>query len=157
MKDTKTILQKNGLDEILVINDKTEKMSNIIKFKNSYKTICNKDCGIEGDCHRKNIVYKFTCKKCEQLYIGMTNGCICFRHNQHKQAFNRKDRNNALVEHALKNHRNVRMDFNNDFKFEVLHKCTNNKLTAIRESLVIESLKPGLNRKHEKVSYDFIT
>ena len=156
MKSSKTILIKNGLEDIRIINDKTEKISNIIKFNNSYKTICNKDCGIEGDCHRKNIVYKFTCKKCDELYIGMTNGCICFRHGQHKTAFNNKDKNNALVEHALKNHRNVRMVFD-DYKFDVLHKCPNNKLTAIKESLSIETIKPKINRKHEKVSYDFIT
>ena len=67
---------------------------------------------------------------------------------QHKQAINRKDEKNALVEHFNHKHKDrlVRME---DYDFDIVEKCADKNSIAICESKYIEKLKPAINRKFE--------
>ena len=85
----------------------------------------------------------------------MTNSTICCRFLQHKGAYNRKDKNNALWEHTLRHHIANDMNFK-DIDFTILKYCINNKQTAIYESHYITCLKPKINRKFELSTYDII-
>jgi len=139
-----------GISNVDIIKQKTEKFSNINKAQNRYKRKCNEKCdmNISFDCKTRNVVYKFTCKLCSEFYIGMTNNIICTRYLQHKNAINRNDEKNALVDHFKKKHNNVKVS-TNMFKFEILEKCRNKFNTAVVESKLIENLKPAINRKFE--------
>ena len=78
----------------------------------------------------------------------MTNNIICTRYLQHKNAINRIDKKNALVDHLKKKHSNVKVS-NNQYSFEILEKCRNMFNTAVVESKFIENMKPAINRKFE--------
>ena len=85
----------------------------------------------------------------------MTNSTICCRFSQHKGALNRKDKSNALWEHAFLYHKGNDMKIK-DFEFEILKYCYNNKHTAIYENQFINSLKPKINRKFEMSTFNYM-
>ena len=129
-----------------------------MKCNNKYTRKCKENCGINNeniDCKHRNYVYKFTCKTCQDKYVGMTNNTACRRYIQHKQAVNRKDEKNALVEHFKDKHKGKAVSIN-DFKFEIIEKCTDKYRTAICESKYIEKYKPAMNRKFEMNNSKFM-
>ena len=151
LNKVKRILKSVGLNHVNVIKQKNEKFSNLLKFNNKYIRRCKENCGINKndiDCKNKNNVYKFTCKICQEKYIGMTNNTACRRFIQHKQAINRKDEKNALVEHFKIKHSD-RVVSIEDYDFDIIKKCSDKNSTAICESKCIEEMKPSINRKFE--------
>ena len=154
MNKIRKTLNNGGFTNIQIIKNKSEKLSNTVTAKNKYVVDCKTKCEIV-DCMSKHVVYKMTCKICGKFYIGMTNSTICKRFNQHKTAIKKGEKSNAMIEHFAKDHCNKKCNMT-DIYFEILEKCDNNKLTAIKESLYIEKLKPEINRKQEYTIFDFI-
>ena len=142
------------MKHITVIKDKNEKLCNLITANNQYEVNCRTTCGIDK-CTTKHVVYKITCMLCNEFYIGMTNNTICIRYNQHKKSIIKGEKSNPIIEHFNKSHPNNQCNWSR-IKFEIIKKCQNSRLTAIEESLLIDRLKPRINRKHKYSIFNFM-
>ena len=100
-------------------------------------------------CDDKYLVYKFTCKHCNEFYIGETCRPFNLRYSEHRGSITSKNKISALAEHTT-HHRDVNMSIT-DFYLEILLKCTDPLQTRLSEATAIDRFRPALNRKHEKV------
>ena len=130
-------------------------LKNVFKIKNKNSKMCNCDlCLMLPDkhhCRLINVVYLFTCKLCHAEYIGKTARIISDRFKEHKQSFQKKDNKSALTDHFFTDHKNSAInDFNAAFDFKILYIMKTPIECTIKESMLIEKLKPEINRKHEK-------
>ena len=108
-----------------------------------------------NSCTDRYVVYKYTCKICNQIYIGKTARPFKTRHQEHARSIKNKSKVSALSEHAQKHDeidRNINL-----FNISFLKKENNSRDTTVAECKYIENLKPQINRKQELTSYPLIT
>ena len=101
-------------------------------------------------CDDKFLVYKFTCKYCNCFYIGETCRPFRFRYSEHQRSLDARNKTSALSEHAVTHYSDVIMDIDN-FKLNIIKRCTNPLATRLSEAAAIEKLRPSLNRQHERI------
>ena len=109
-------------------------------------------CGCISDkyfCGTSNVVYQYTCKSCQEKYIGKTDNTIYNRFYQHRMAVNRSDEKNPLVRHMIEKHADDQHDIRS-WDFEILKRCSGNPVdTALEEADFIDKQKPEINKKRE--------
>ena len=96
-------------------------------------------CGSGSICHSKNIVYKVSCKICNDTYIGETHRTLRSRMLEHLK------RQSNVSRHYADSH-NIIITSTQDFDFKIIKgafKDTTHR-TAY-ESNVIRLTKPGIN------------
>ncbi len=120
-------------------------------------TSCNciicKQINNRYDCNSRFVVYKFTCKACNEYYIGETCIAIKDRIKQHTNSINKKDTKSALSNHLLLEHAESNYDISN-FKLDIISKHKDSLDTALSEAFAIQKYKPSLNRKFELSLYN---
>ena len=99
-------------------------------------------------CDEKFLVYKFTCKKCKQFYIGETCRPFKIRYLEHSRSLKSKNKISALAEHAPQHSGELTIA---DFDVSVIRRCSNPLETRLSESTAINRFRPSLNRKHEMI------
>lgn len=127
-------------------------------FRNKPKM--TKDCGCEickevgpkYSCEDRYVVYQYTCKTCNEKYIGKTARPFKIRHQEHKSSIKNNTSNSALAQHRSKHSINGIQGF----KIQFLSKKSNTRDTTIEESKHIRNHKPEINRKHEINNYPLI-
>ena len=87
-------------------------------------------------CDDKYLVYKFTCKYCNEFYIGETCRPFKLRYSEHRRSLASKNKTIALAEHAIR-HRDVNVTIT-DFSLEILQKCTDPLQTRLSEATAID-------------------
>ena len=126
--------------------------------KQSANQLCNKSennsctCDIcsqlsKYSCKDRFVVYKYTCKRCNEFYVGKTVRKFSVRHSEHRRAINNKSTSSALYEHLKVKH-NDTGDIG-DFVVCLIAKLSNTRDTTFSESKAITQLRPSINRKHE--------
>ena len=103
-------------------------------------------------CKDRFVVYKYTCKRCNEFYVGKTVRKFSVRHNEHRRAINNKSISSALYEHLKMKH-NDTGDIG-DFEVCLIAKLSNTRDTTFSESKAITQLQPSINRKHELPLYN---
>ena len=72
------------------------------------------------DCTDRFLVYQFTCKVCNEFYIGQTNRPFKQRFLEHKKAILKRQKTSALAEHL---HNGLPNSSIIDFKLDILARC----------------------------------
>ncbi|CAF3862465.1 unnamed protein product [Rotaria sp. Silwood1] len=91
------------------------------------------------------VVYKLTCKTCDQVYIGQTKLDVKDRMKQHKEGL-RKPETSRAVDYMIKNKNNV-IDF---CKPEIIGRDTHKKRRETKETLLsLEHPNPYNKISHE--------
>ena len=91
---------------------------------------------------KSGVVYQIRCQECDSSYIGHTSKNLKDRVKQHRTATEKGRMNDsAIAEHAWKAHHAI--DWEN---VKVLDQETVDKRRQIKESLLIRSLGPEMNR-----------
>ena len=89
-----------------------------------------------------HVVYQIGCQDCEAYYIGHTSKNLRDRVKQHKSATDKgKAEDSAIAEHAWTAHHTIDWD-----NVQVLDQETVEKRRQIKESLLIRSRAPQMNR-----------
>ena len=101
-------------------------------------------------CDDRFLVYKFTCKYCNQFYIGETCRPFKARYSEHKRSISSNNKSSALAEHAIKCHSDLKITIA-DFDLQIVKKCADPLTTRLTEANCIDRQRPQLNRKHERM------
>ena len=96
-------------------------------------------------CTDRFLVYKFTCKCCQDFYIGQTSRPFKLRYNEHKRAVSNSCDSSALSEHCKK----CNCSQIDDFGLDIIGMCKDALNTRLTEARQIKQLNPKLNRKKE--------
>ena len=105
--------------------------------------------GFSGDCTQKNVVYRLTCKVCqekgqESIYIGETKRPVRLRFNEHiRDALNASE-GTPMGDHFNERHPSTDVP-SNPFLLEILYKSRDHPDRKIAESLLIKRNRPELN------------
>ena len=68
-------------------------------------------------CKNKYVIYEFSCRICDQSYIGQTCRPFQVRYREHERSLRYEDQKSALSEHSMKAHSDKVMTINNfDYK-----------------------------------------
>ena len=102
-------------------------------------------------CDDRFLVYKITCKVCNKFYIGQSSRTISSRLLEHRRSINKKDQSSALSEHNVLAH-NGESSFT-DFTIDIVEQLTNPIETKIAEAMIIDRLRPQLNRRFEMTQW----
>ena len=129
---------------------------NVMNTLNTRNTLINKcdNCTIchslkkPFTCKSKNIVYCYTCSICNEQYIGYTARQVKKRHSEHKRSIEAADTKSALSVHLVQKHTNTAHDIS-IFTLSILTSCNDPTNTCLAESILINELKPAINRKFE--------
>jgi len=113
--------------------------------------IC-KDIGPKYSCADRYVVYQYTCKTCNENYIGKTSRPFKIRHQEHKSSIKNNTYNSALSQHRSKHP----IKGIQDFIIQFLSKKSNTRDVTIEESKCIRVNKPEINRKNEINCYPLI-
>ena len=109
-------------------------------------------CNILPDnfmCNDRFVVYKFTCRICNECYIGETCRPFNCRFSEHKRSLNKNDDKSALSNHFKVVHERLSANIS-DFDLQIVKKCSNPVETRLAEARAISTYRPALNRRHEK-------
>ena len=104
-------------------------------------------------CSDRFLVYQFSCRHCNDFYVGQTNRPFKFRYCEHSRAIKKFDRSSALTEHLQKHHAKLVNKSISDFKLQVIDKCADPVTTRVTEARYIRLLRPKINRKHELTEF----
>ena len=102
------------------------------------------------NCNDRFLIYKFTCKSCDQSYIGQTSRSFKHRFSEHKRAILKQQNTSALAEH---NHNGPKNSSIQDFNLEILDRCNDPLDTRLTEARFIKRLRPKINRKEEMTAF----
>ena len=118
-------------------------------------------CEAGVPCNRANVVYKATCKICQEFYLGGSARPIHLRAEEHEASVRYKNNTSALGQHhqihapktaAEEKRRPYQRVGKRDFKnfldlydFELVDFGKDPLDTFIREGLMIQELQPKLN------------
>ena len=102
-------------------------------------------------CNSKNLVYCFTCKSCNEQYIGYSAREFKFRYKEHASSINKSNSISALAHHNTTKHRGSSTNIDN-FDISILKQCNDPINANLAEGIYINTLKPKINRKHEQQS-----
>ena len=103
-----------------------------------------------NNCQSKCVVYKFTCKLCNSIYIGQTARPFYYRYNEHKYSLNNNNENSALSDHVNTSHINDTHKFRiDDFDIYFLGIYKTPIECKIGEAKWIRTIQPSMNRKEE--------
>ena len=137
---------------VQVVNKPARTLKQVVSIKEKRRHENCEVCAqlpITYSCSDRYIVYKFTCKACDERYIGETSRPLIVRYKEHRQSLVKENCVSALSEHALKKHawNNPKID---RFALDVLAKCRTPVEARLTEATMIDTLRPEINRKHEK-------
>ena len=135
---------------IKLVNTFGNKSSNALRKRKSSDNQCR--CSVCPDlgkykCKDRFIVYRYTCMKCKEFYIGKTVRAFSTRHAEHRNAIKNKSSSSALYEHIKTQHLGIG-DIK-DFQVDFIAKLYNSRNTTFTEAQAITHFKPSINRKHE--------
>ena len=105
--------------------------------------------GFSGDCTQKNVVYRLTCKVCEEkgqesIYIGETKRPVRLRFNEHiRDALNASE-GTPMGDHFNERHPSTDVP-SNPLQLQILYKSRDHPDRKIAESLLIKMNRPELN------------
>ena len=103
-------------------------------------------------CNDRLLVYKFTCKFCNEYYIGETSRPFAQRYKEHSRSLQNQDDKSALSCHLKSVHQDQLAKIA-DFDLEILARCQTPVATRLAEARLITNLRPKLNRKFEKAHH----
>ena len=94
-----------------------------------------------------NICYKFTCPGCNARYVGCSTRALYIRMMEHAgKSFRTNQKLHSPPFSAIRDHsRELDHQFSTE-NFEIIAKLRTNSDTFIAEKILIDSLKPELNR-----------
>ena len=93
-------------------------------------------------------MYQFSCKLCQENYIGQTARPFHFRFKEHKRSIKDKNGVSALSEHVENNHTGYSLTIN-DFNIKFLEIFDNPVDCKISEAKYISQRHPQINRRNE--------
>ncbi len=155
-KINKTI-EKYGL-RIKLINKSAPQLASILKKKQRTRLQHQNNCDIcklitntKNTCQTRYVVYEFTCKLCDQKYVGQTARPFHYRFKEHRRSVNNRNETSALAEHNRKFH-GGKLNIE-DFKIRFLDICNNPVDCKISEAKHIGSTHPKINRRDEMTQW----
>lgn len=123
------------------------------KCKNPLKCEVCALLGQKYNCRINRVVYKYTCRLCGKTYIGKTIVTIKERHAGHKGCFHHDQiHKSALAQHIAIEHPHETLNIKH-FDLEILKRVSDLVNLNLTEGLMIEKLKPALNRKFEMTNF----
>ena len=130
-------------------------------FDKSYNHCHCPLCDIGVNCNRRNVVYKATCRTCQEFYLGGTARPTHYRVGEHEASVRYKNDNSALGQHhklhapktpeELHRRKYQRVgkpsieNFLKTFDFEIVDFGRDPLDTFIREGILIQELNPKIN------------
>lgn len=87
---------------------------------------------------RKNVVYRFPCKECDQTYTGETAQIFEDRRGQHQKCVENQDDKNGMAMHVKDTKHSIDWD-----NFSIIDSDRNYKSRKAKESIYINSLVGG--------------
>ena len=144
------LIKRHDLN-IRLVSKPGPSLSKVLNKENKFNK--HNNCSIcdqlpQHNCKTKNVVYKFICNTCSEIYIGQTARPFYFRYNEHKYSLNKKNFNSALSEHMIVEHKNLVCSIDN-FSLSFIDVFRTPLESKIGEAKWIECLRPALNRKQE--------
>ena len=105
--------------------------------------------GFSGDCTQKNVVYRLSCKTCEQegqssTYIGETKRPVRLRFNEHIRDAQNATEGTPMGEHFKQRHSATDLD-PVPLQIKIMHRARDHPDRKIAESLLIRTHRPDLN------------
>ena len=106
---------------------------------------------------RSKILYRYTCNRCNSIYIGKTKRHFLVRAYEHlglslrtgkKFTYNPNFNNNTAVLDHLNQSGECSGDLSN---FDIIGRANNDFFLRIKESLLIHKFKPSLNNKDKSI------
>ena len=110
---------------------------------------CN--TGFKGDCSQKNVVYKISCKLCqekgeENIYIGETKRPLRLRFNEHIRDAVNRTQETPMGDHFLEHHPSHPQNSGIPLNIQILYRAKDHPDRKIAESVFIKKRRPQLNR-----------
>lgn len=136
----KRILRAIDLPINIVNKSNNTLRQNLSRIKYATKRCNKRQCHVNDDhlCFRSNVVYKITCLTCSDFYIGST---IQFLHD--RISHHHTSQRSAIFEH------NNKHPVTPIYTYNVLQQCRSLKELRFTEAVLINRLRPSLNRQHE--------
>ena len=120
-------------------------MKSLFVFNSCLKKCCYpKKC-----CTHKNVVYRLSCKTCEQegqssIYIGETKRPVRLRFNEHIRDAQNATEGTPMGEHFKQRHSATDLD-PVPLQIKIMHRARDHPDRKIAESLLIRTHRPDLN------------
>ena len=89
---------------------------------------------------KSKVIYKAGCWDCSDFYIGKTKRRLHDRKTEHFRALTKNDPTSAIADHIRATGHNIKWDH-----FDILASGKTDYHCKIKETLLIQELKPGLN------------
>jgi hypothetical protein len=100
---------------------------------------------------RSKVVYKITCKTCNEFYIGETVRCLCRRIHEHKECAESSTYHSSVYKHQEEKGHII------DFEgLEILDSASNVHKLRLKEMLHIIKLKPKLNVQKKSALFSLL-
>ena len=136
---TKSIFKKEGIP--LRVTHRSTTLKHILKPLSKPETCIRANCPIADDkvCNLKGVVYKITCIKCHNIYIGSTIRKTHDRPNEHL---------NTTTSSVYKHVTNC-VNTTKEVKVNIIAKDTDNANLRLKEAYYIRRERPKINSKEE--------
>ena len=104
-------------------------------------------CDINIPCNTRNFVYKATCLKCDEKYIGCSARPASERIKEYESSIRLKHQNErtSLGRHKEEMHNGEKDDLKEMFNIELLAKAKDPLSVFLTEGLLIKQHRPGMN------------
>ena len=100
---------------------------------------------------RSKVVYKITCKTCNEFYIGETTRCLCRRVHEHKECAESSTYHSSVYKHQMETGHIIDFD-----GLEILDSASNVHKLRLKEMLHIIKLKPKLNVQKKSALFSLL-
>lgn len=142
----KRIFKQEGVN--LRISHRTHSLRNHLqRTRDTHCSLSNCVLRTSNTCHRRYVVYKVVCRKCQKFYIGST---IRFLHLRIREHMTAKD--SSVYKHLIDCSGNLR-DPISQVDVRIIGCDHDEANLRLRESILISRLKPQLNSRSEMEAY----
>jgi hypothetical protein len=149
-RSVRKILEKYD-SSIRLINKPAQSIKTAFKERSKSK---HKNCNVcehlpkNYSCSDRFVVYKFTCRICNDFYIGETCRPFSCRYLEHQRSLGNNDDKSALSCHMRSVHKTQGARISG-FDLQIVNKCSTPVATRLAEARAISAHRPALNRKFE--------
>ena len=137
-----------------LVNSKGTTLRDVTKWPttNRHSPCKNKDCPAPQICWKSSVIYRATCKICNQFYIGMTTRRLHDRAREHITSVKQKTKPSAFGDH----YKEIHADQKPRISFEIIGHASDGLRLHIEEAIAIQLHNPPLNRKTEQLGTGYL-
>ena len=145
----KSKIKEAGISARVVICPGIKLKSQVTNKKSFCSTNNCTACNMNIPCDIRNFVYKATCLKCKDEYLGCSARPASERLKEYESSIRLRHQNErtSLGRHKAEKHNGEVDDVNENFKFEVVAKAKDPLGVCLTEGLLIKQQRPQTNNQ----------